>query len=443
MPAGHLWDLLVISDDSIKQVIESERQMLAAAIRRKEDYVLISSRISADDALWVIGQHHTIWRSLASLYEEGVEKITDDVASRLPNVMPEFINNVLMRNGNNLDWHIGQVIDAFSRRSIQTSAKKLSAAVSNKTLATSDIVSDHLAQISMQLSPNLKSEFTATEQVDLAMDYVHERMQSGAEMPGVNMGVRWKGLMQSILGFQDSYMYLLAASPKAGKTSLAQNWALISAVVNKVPTLWINLEMSERDLALRNLSILSGVSCTRVRMGAITDREKKILDDAAIRYYESPLFVANGAGLSVQEIVNLMRKYVHAHGVKIIFLDYIQLIKIKNAKGMEYWESHMEISTVLKTAVSRDLKVPLIAVSQLNRFAAQEGTSSGATIGGSYKYIQDTDCYLGLRNRTLKEMDDGQPGNVVLNIEYNRHGPQDVQIRLNFNRDSLRMEEAT
>ena len=61
----------------------------------------------------------------------------------------------------------------------------------------------------------------------------------------------------------------------------------------------------------------------------------------------------------------------------------------------------------------------------------------------SYKYIQDCDCYMGIRNLTWKETEMGLPGNVMLSIEFNRHGPQDVHLRLEFNRENLRVQETT
>jgi replicative DNA helicase len=190
--------------------------LLAAALHRKEDYILIASRIPDDDEFWLLKQHAALWRFIITLYEGGVQIITEDLVKT---ATPELVAQIWSRTGTNIEYNLAQCADASTRRKLHTSAKKLSAAISNKTRATADIVTEHLAQVSIQVSPAMQSEFTAPQQVDLAMDYVHERMANGGEMPGITMGAKWKSLTSATLGFQDSYLYLLAASPKAGKTA--------------------------------------------------------------------------------------------------------------------------------------------------------------------------------------------------------------------------------
>jgi replicative DNA helicase len=217
---------------------------------------------------------------------------------------------------------------------------------------------------------------------------------------------------------------------------LGLNWAVEMAVEQNVPVTWLNGEMSERDLALRNLSMLSGVSALRMRRGAISAEEKKRVDAAAARYYAAPFRVVNTAGMTVHDVINAMRKAVYSDGARAVFLDYIQLLR--STSNLSYWERHMEISTELKAAISR-LPVPLIAISQQSKSSMEGG--GAANLGGSFKYVQDCDVALDLRRRSESEMQEDGVGNMQLTVDFNRHGPMDVYARLMLNLDNLQMEE--
>lgn len=440
---GQVWDMASGNGHSPRGLENSERMVLAHAIQDKAQFISCASRVPNDQDFWRFKTNARIWEVVTAGYNKNIQHLEPEILCDLDQSLSgNELKALKDKETSEVEYHLDQLNEAYTRRKLRAIAKRLDAMVDTKTPSV-DIIGEHLATVASQASQTMNVEFSAQAQVNLAMRYVDERMRSQATYPGINLGKNWAELMDSILGFQPSYMYLLAATPKAGKTTCAQNWALWCATQLQIPTLWLGLEMSERDLALRNLSIISGLSNMKVRRGQLTDHEKKVLDKAAGVYHSSPFHMVNAAGMTVHEIVNVMRKYVYTHGVKIIFLDYIQLINIKGPRGQELWEGHMQVSTELKNAIQKDVKVPLIAVSQLNRYAGHEKSSTGINIAGSFKYIQDCDCYMGIRPLTLKERDSGLPGDTLLSLEFNRHGPQDVQIRLHFNKENLRITEVT
>ena len=439
VPGEDIKDMMVVNQEEFS-TIESERQILASCIQDHHHVATVESRIGKSD-VWTINKHRHIWNALVKLKAKGVKQYTSDLINKY---VPEgiLLNGTLDQlykiQVSNLEFHINEVKDAHARRSLRANSIKLSALAFNKERAVSGILSEHLSALSSSVSPSIKHEFTAREQVELAMDYVHTRMESEGTIPGIDLGHEWRNLMELTLGFQPSYMYILSALPKTGKTATALNWCLATAVEKQIPSLWLNLEMSERDLALRNLSILSGVSNTRMRMGQISAKEKETIDKAAKRYYVSPLHVVNAASMNLYEIINVMRKYVYTHGVKVIFIDYIQLIKHEANSKKAYWEQHSNISTEIKSVIT-ELNVPTIAISQLSKASIEGGGT--LNIAGSFKYLQDCDMAMELRRRTQKELDKDPKGNLVLNAEFNRHGPQDVYVKLLFNQDNLRCQE--
>jgi DNA primase len=434
-----LLDVAVESLDE-KKVVQAERSVLATCITKPELMEVAEAKFGSR-SVWVLAKHGHIWRALQTLKKNKIVEYDEEL---LIGAMPEamraemsgYVGMILRSSHRNFEHNMDLVRDAYLRRVLQSAGKSLSNSATDGTRGLQEILSQHLSDVSSRIIPASKIEFTAKEQVTSAMEYVHQRMESKGKFPGVNLGSKWKDLMGLTLGFQNSYLYLLSALPKVGKTTTMLNWATATAIEGQVPSLIINLEMSERDLALRIFSILSGVSNTRIRMGGIGTKEKSTLDEAAERYYSAPLYVVNASALTLHEVVNTMRKYVHTHGVEIIYLDYIQLIK--NPGKQASWEKHQEISTELK-ASAIELNVPLVAVSQLSKAALEGG--GAAHMGGAFKYLQDCDFAGELRRRTQDEMKEDPNGNLVLNAEYHRHGPQDVYIKLLFNHENMRCEE--
>lgn len=441
VPVEQVQDLITQVDVTIDNPTESEKVVLAGAMQDPELFSRAELRVGAR-AVWSIQRHRTVWEAMVASRKKEASVMTPDlVRSELPAKFSDngFLEELEMASSLNYDYHLNVVCEAAVRRGLQSAGRQLTGDASNKQKTVQDVVSKHMTALAVASTTRTQLEFTAKEQVKTAMDYLHEQMANEGKIPGLNLGPRWKNLMESTLGFQPGYTYLLSALPKVGKTNTVMNWALELAVEQNVPALWLNGEMGERDLALRNLSILSGVSSMRLRRGAISAKEKEAVDAAAARYYASPLRVVNSAGMTVHDAVNAMRKAVYTDGVKVIFLDYIQLLRSASS-SLSYWERHMEISTELKAAVSK-LPVPLIAVSQQSKASMTSGDGGGANQGGSFKYVQDVDVVMDLRRRSEDEVAADGNGNLVLTIDFNRHGPQDVFTNLMFNTDNLRVEE--
>lgn len=442
VPIDQIQDLMTSIDVTLNNPAESEKVVLAGAMQDPELFNRAELRIGSR-SVWSVQRHRAIWEAMSAARKKEAAMLTPDlIRIELPatSKIENFLEELEMHTTLNYDYHLNVTCDAAVRRGLQSAGRQLTGDAANKGKILQDIVAKHMMALATASTTRTQIEFTAKEQVRGAMEYIHEQMANGGKIPGLNLGERWHNIMEATLGFQPSRTYLLSALPKSCKTTTAMNWALEFAVEQNVPLLWLNGEMSERDLALRNLSILSGISSTRLQRGSISAKEKEIVDAAAARYHASPLCVVNSAGMTVHDAINAMRKAVYNDGAKIVFLDYIQLLRCASS-SLSYWERHMEISTELKNAMSK-LPVPLIAVSQQSKASMNAGDGGGgANQGGSFKYVQDVDVVMDLKRRAEEDvMADGN-GNLVLTIDYNRHGPQDVFTNLTFNTDNLRVEE--
>ena len=166
-------------------------------------------------------------------------------------------------------------------------------------------------------------------------------------------------------GLQPSDLILIAARPSMGKTAFALNIAQYTAIRNNIPTVIFSLEMSNDQLATRIFSLETGIDAQKFRTGDLNEEEWMILAEASSNVGASGLIIDDTSSISIQNLKSKCRKYKLDHDVGLIIIDYLQLMETGGRV-----ESHQlavaEISRSLKS-LARELKVPVIALSQLSR----------------------------------------------------------------------------
>lgn len=211
------------------------------------------------------------------------------------------------------------------------------------------------------------------------LDREWERLDAMAEGKFVHQGVRcgFTDLDETLGGFQPGEMIILAARPSMGKTALALNLAeqmmlgtseprAVRAVRPPVPVGIFSLEMSKQSLARRLLSAWSGVSAHHITSGRLGKHDFEALGTACQRLAEAPLYIDDQPGLSVLQLRARARRMVHQHGVKVIMIDYLQLLSAPAAARESRQVEVSAISRGLKS-LARELSVPIVALAQLNR----------------------------------------------------------------------------
>lgn len=433
VPAEDLRDAGVQAD--APDTAASELALLAASVQEPSSLIEVKNAVGARE-VWSTSKHRQLWLAIVEQHNKGVHEFTPDLLGRaLPDgtEIPPLWDTPF----GSVPYHLGVVKDAYMRRTLANSAKRLISATYDGHRDVVTVASEHLADIAGKLVTTEKREFTAPEQVEMLMSYIQERIGNNGTMPGIELGNRWKKLTDLLLGWQPSYHYMISALPKVGKTNLMLNFAKETIIERKVPGAIISLEMRERDLGLRLLSIMTGISNTRMKMGAVTEQEQATIEQAAVRYHEAPLHLVNAAGMTISEITSLMRKLRYVNGVEHFYLDYIQLIE--NPGKKEFHVAHTEVSRSLKNTISQ-LNVPLISMSQLGRAGIEGGGS--AYIAGGMSYSRDCDFSAILKRRTEEDLMEDPVGNLTLDIDMNRHGESGSFIRLDFTPENLQIEEA-
>lgn len=172
-------------------------------------------------------------------------------------------------------------------------------------------------------------------------------------------------------GFQNSEMIIIAARPSMGKTTLALNIAQHAAVEEKLPIVIFSMEMSQQMLAQNLLCMHARIDASKLRSGLLTEEQWNRAGAAIGSLAEAPIFIDDTPGMTILQLRAKARRLAVKHGIKLIILDYIQLMGAPGAESRQ-----QEISSISRgiKALARELDVPIIAISQLNRSAeAREG----------------------------------------------------------------------
>ncbi len=240
-------------------------------------------------------------------------------------------------------------------------------------------------------------------------------------------------------GLQNSDLIVVAGRPSMGKSSFALGMVEHAGIVEKVPTAIFSLEMSKEQLAQRMLCSHAKVDAQKVRTGYLATSDWPRLTAAAGKLSEAPIFIDDTPGISVMELRAKARRLKTQQDIKLIVLDYMQLMR--GSSGMESRQQEIsEISRSLK-ALARELNVPIVAISQLSR-AVESRTDHRPQLSDlreSGAIEQDADVVvLLLREEYYTQTSDNQ-GIAEVIIAKQRNGPVG-SLKLAFIKEYTRFE---
>lgn len=272
--------------------------------------------------------------------------------------------------------------------------------------------------------------------LDTHMQMVETRSQTDGVVTGLSTG--FVGLDKITTGLHEDNLIILAARPAMGKTALALNIAQYIAVKEKKPVAIFSLEMGAESLIERMLAAEGMVEGYHLKTGNLSVEEWSRLVHAQGNLYDAPIFVDDTAGIRISEIRSKSRKLAQEMGgLGVIIIDYLQLIT--GSKGENRQQVVSEISRELKI-LAKDLKVPVIALSQLSRSVEQRQDKRPmlADLRESGSIEQDADIVAFLHRDAYyqKEQGDSQEANNVteLILEKNRHGSLGA-VKLYFHKE--------
>ena len=219
-----------------------------------------------------------------------------------------------------------------------------------------------LLQISQN---NMKQDFTQVAPVvKNAVEILQRAASNKGGLTGIPTG--YVGMDEITSGWQASDLVIIAGRPAMGKTSFALSIAKNVAVDYGVPIGFFSLEMNNVQLVNRLISNVCEVSGRKILNGQLDPSDWERLDKRIGRLTDAPIYVDDTPGLSVFELRTKARRLVREKGVKIIMIDYLQLM---NANGMKFGSRQEEVSTISRSlkGLAKELDIPVLALSQLSR----------------------------------------------------------------------------
>ena len=260
------------------------------------------------------------------------------------------------------------------------------------------------------------------------LDEIHKHK---GQLRGVPTG--FPTLDKKTNGFQENNLIIIAARPSVGKSSLGLNIAQFAATQKNVPIAIFSLEMSMEEIADRMLSVQADLDMFKIKTGNMNKKEFAALGDAYGTLAEAPIYIEDTPGISALELRTKARRLAMESGIKMIIVDYLQLMRGRNLDNRA--QEVAEISQSLKN-LARELKIPVVALSQLNR--AVESRGGGPQLSDlreSGALEQDADMVI-----FLHRPDDQNREHVELLIAKHRNGPTG-KIDLYFRAEQTRFLE--
>ncbi len=249
---------------------------------------------------------------------------------------------------------------------------------------------------------------------------------------GVNTG--YDDLNKKTAGLQPSDLIIVAARPSMGKTTFAMNLVENAAMLQDKPVLIFSLEMPSEQIMMRSLASLSRVDQTRIRTGQLDDEDwARISGTMGILLEKRNIYIDDSSGLTPTEVRSRARRIAREHGgIGLIMIDYLQLMRVPSLSDNRTLEI-AEISRSLK-ALAKELQVPVVALSQLNRSLEQRAdkrpVNSDLRESGSIE--QDADLIMFIYRDEVYHENSDLKGIAEIIIGKQRNGPIGT-VRLTFN----------
>ena len=267
--------------------------------------------------------------------------------------------------------------------------------------------------------------------IESTLDQIDAASKHDGALRGVPSGFR--ELDDLTGGFQGGQMIVIAARPAIGKSTLGLDIARAAAIGKNMASVIFSLEMSREEITKRMLSAESKVKLTKLTKGPMGPNDWEPLAQTAARVAKAPLFIDDSPNMSLMEIRAKCRRLKQQHDLKLVVIDYLQLMS--SGKKVESRQQEVsEFSRALKL-LAKEIDVPVIAISQLNRGAEQRGDKkpmlSDMRESGSIE--QDADIVILLHREDAYDYE-ARPGEADFIIAKHRGGPT-ATIAVAFRKD--------
>ncbi len=285
-----------------------------------------------------------------------------------------------------------------------------------------DLVNQAQSEVFAVVSQTAKEDYVGlSESIDFAIRDIEAAQNRGGDLTGIPTG--FTNLDTYTHGLHAGQLVIVAARPSVGKSTFALDIARNAAIKHNNATIFFSLEMGRSEIAMRMLSAESGIYLQSMRKGTLTEGDWAKLAAVRGKINDAPLYIDDSPNMSLVEIRAKCRRLVQQVQLKMVVIDYIQLMT--SGKKVESRQQEVsEFSRALKL-LSKELGVPVVALSQLNRQAEQtkDKRPELSQLRESGSLEQDADVVILLHREGLFEKDHPRAGEADLILAKQRNGP--------------------
>lgn len=417
---------------------EAEESVLGALLLDKDAIIAIAELLKVED--FYDDRHQEIYEAALELFEERVPIDVLTISEKLKkkkNLKSIGGVSYLVELANKVPTaahveHYGKIVkDSATKRSLMKAASRLVDLSMDEGLAADELLDKAESEVFSLTQKHLERAFTPVrDALAESFDRLDELHKQDEGLRGVPTG--FQDIDDTLAGLQRSNLLILAARPGVGKTSLALNIAQNVSVKYERPVGFFSLEMSKEELVDRLLIAQADIDAWKLKTGKLSEDDFTKLSNAMGELAEAPIFIDDTPALSILEMRTKARRLQVENGVDLIIVDYLQLALSRRLENRVQEVS--EISQGLKN-LARELKVPVLALSQLSRAVEQRGEKRPqlADLRESGSIEQDADVVMFLWREDEENIE-----SVDLDIAKHRNGPVKRGVKLQFKGDRIK-----
>ena len=381
-------------------------------------------------------KHELIFNAVLSLYSQGeptdVVAVTDELIKtgdlqRAGGADYLHTLTSIVPTAANAGYYAGIVQEkAMLRRLVEAGTRIVQMGYQGQGDAT-ELVNASQAEIYSVTGADQAEDYVPlTVAVDAAVEEIEAARGRDGQMTGIPTG--FADLDRLTNGLHGGQMIVVAARPAMGKSTLALDFARASAIKQEQPTIFFSLEMGRSEIAMRLLSAEGAVPLQNLRKGTLDSRDWTTLAQTRGRINDAPLYIDDSPNMTLVEIRAKCRRLKQRSGLKMVVIDYLQLMT--SGKRVESRQQEVsEFSRALKL-LAKELQVPVIALSQLNRGAEQrtDKRPQVSDLRESGSIEQDADMVILLHRDSVYDKE-ARPGEADLIVAKHRNGPTaDIEV---------------
>ncbi len=381
-----------------------------------------------------IPKHEVIYEAVLSLYAHGEPTDVIAVADQLTKTGDltraggaDYLHTLtgIVPTAANAGYYASLVAEkAVLRRLVEAGTRIVQMGYASEGEVT-DLVNNAQAEIYSVTGGTQSEDYVPlTEAVNEAIDEIEAARGRDGSMTGVPTG--FADLDALTNGLHAGQLILIAARPALGKSTVALDFARAAAIKHNQPTVFFSLEMGRSEIAMRLLSAEASVPLHAMRKGTLESRDWTTIASTRGRINDAPLYIDDSPNMTLVEIRAKCRRLKQTVGLKMVIIDYLQLMT--SGKKVESRQQEVsEFSRALKL-MAKELRVPVVALSQLNRGPEQRADKKPALsdLRESGSLEQDADMVILLHRESAYEKENPRAGEADFIVAKHRNGPTDT-----------------